>query len=188
MGGKHISVCKETFIQTLNDVENTNTFPNWKTMQEGVANSVYGRSIGISAANVYQYILKWGITPKTPRGKRGAGLKRLHDPNNTVRMCRSDKWKNSPVAMDSLKEVRKDVEHLTGKARFASLLEKFEAGSMKSSIALHCITCAGGSTAEVRNCEIRSCPLFNFRPYKAENNDDELADILIDDVPMEEVK
>lgn len=186
MGGKRIVVDKTLFLAALEEVENKQTFRNWAEMQSAVANSSYGMSVGLSSGNVYQYILKFGITPKTPKGKRGAGIARLRDSNNTVRISRADKNK-SPTAQESIKEVRRSVHAICGSKtpRYYNLMNKFEAGSMKAAISLQCLQCCGGEAVEVRNCEIKSCSLWLLRPWKAENNDDELAEILVDDVVEE---
>jgi hypothetical protein len=34
-----------------------------------------------------------------------------------------------------------------------------------SAIKFHCLDCSGGYVAEVRDCHIKTCPLWCFRPY-----------------------
>lgn len=183
MGGPRVNVDKEKFIATLNDLENKNTYRNWHEMQTAVANSEYGRSIGISPANCYSYIIKFGITPKTERGKKGGGLERLHS-SEKVKMTTAEKWKDNPLAQKSIKEVRAEIEGFCGKTRYKNLLDKFEAGSRKAKDTLICLGCCAGNASEVRNCELLNCPNWLWRPWKAENNDDELLDVEIDDVPI----
>jgi hypothetical protein len=185
MGGKRIHFSTEDLISIINELESKNVYRNLFELQTAVANSEWGRSIGISAANVYNYISKFKIEVKTVRGKKGDGLARLHS-GATVRMTTAEKWKDNPLAQESLKATRAEIENLCGKTRHKNLLDKFEAGSRKAKDAIICLSCTGGMTSEIKHCELIACPNFLYRPWKAENNDDELVQLEIDDVPTVE--
>ena len=43
--------------------------------------------------------------------------------------------------------------------------------SRSKAIRLKCIDCCGGNMAEVRKCDIISCPLWRYRMGKEENDD-----------------
>ncbi len=36
----------------------------------------------------------------------------------------------------------------------------------RSAIKFHCLDCSGGMKADVRDCNIKTCPLYPFRPYQ----------------------
>ena len=46
--------------------------------------------------------------------------------------------------------------------------ERIETRNLVRSMAIkfHCLDCSGGFTAEVGKCEIKTCPLWVFRPYQ----------------------
>ena len=37
-------------------------------------------------------------------------------------------------------------------------------------IKFNCLDCSGGLTADVRDCQITTCPLWVFRPYQKSNS------------------
>lgn len=180
MGGKRLVYDAEKLKSIILDLDTNGNFSKWSALQEAVANSPYGLEIGISVPNVYNFILKYKLNIKTPRGKKG--LTFASGTRTTVRISRGDKWKNNPVAQEVLKDVRQEMEFMCGKSKCDGLLKRFEKGSMKAAIALQCLNCAGGSSAEVRNCEITSCPLYLLRPWQSQRNDDVNAELIIDDV------
>ena len=47
-------------------------------------------------------------------------------------------------------------------------------------IKFNCLDCSGGLTAEVRDCEIKTCPLWVFRPYQKSNSQQEESSQLTD--------
>jgi hypothetical protein len=175
MGGKHIVVDRSKFEAAIAELESQKTFENMFQLQEAVAKSPYGLSVGIKTGNVYQYIRKWNVQIKTKAGKRGAALARLHDKTNVVKMTRGEKIENDPKAQTWIQGVRREVKSLCGHnaGRFAKVLDRLEKGSLKAAIAVQCITCSGGDTNEVKHCACTACPLYQFRPYK--ENDDSLA-------------
>lgn len=51
--------------------------------------------------------------------------------------------------------------------RMPSTVERVKAGKSRAgAIKLKCLDCCCGSRAEVRRCQIKDCPLFEYRPYK----------------------
>jgi len=178
MGGKRIAVNRELFIKTVNDLEANNTYANLFALQQAVADSQYGKEIGISNINVYQYLKKWDVQLKTQKGKKGAGLARLHDKNNVVRLSGAAKLNSDPKAIEWLENVIAMLRKIHS-SRYESLIEKIRNGSKKARMAAKCIECSNGYHAEIKNCVCIDCPLFLDRPYK--ENDDELASIEVDD-------
>lgn len=104
-------------------------------------------------------ILEWGFVLKTPKGKRGR--QPGSGPVSRNRVSRGEKFKNSKTAQEAFRALRKTTEE-----KFLPIVDKIEAGSMKEAVRLKCIDCSGGSVSEVRKCQVKDCPLYNFRPYK----------------------
>ena len=184
MGGIRLKMDLSKMKSTITKIDTEGDFRNWSEMQAAVANSEYGREVGISAPNVYNFINKHKLEIKTPRAKRGDGLKRLRSSTNTVKTTRGEKFKNDEKAQESIKATRRDIKFLCGSKapRYFNILNKLENGSMKAGVAVACLQCMAGDAKEVRDCDIIGCGLHLFRPWKKENNDDELGEIIIDDV------
>jgi hypothetical protein len=178
MGGKRITIDKAKFIQTVNDLEASNTYANMFALQQAVADSQYGKEIGISNINVYQYLKKWDVQLKTQKGKKGGGLARLHDKTNVVRLSRAEKISSDPKAVEWFNEVSKALRAIH-KVRYEGLIQKIKNGSLKARISANCIICTNGYHAEIKFCSCTDCPLYLDRPYH--ENDDELASIEVDD-------
>lgn len=122
----------------------------------------------------------WDIQTKTQPGKKGrpAGVplseeqKAAMQAGRGKRGKRADKFASQPEVMEGFDELKKRTE-----SRFLPIVDRLTAGSMKAAVALMCIECGGGSTAEVRKCVVNSCPLYAFRPYKGEAKADEEVEI-----------
>lgn len=193
MGGVHINVDVEKLKSVIQELENKTTFSSMSELQHAVSNSEYGSLIGISPANVYNYIKKHNIQLKTKPGKRGHGLNKMHNAG-IVRISRGDKWKDDPDAQSWISGVRKYFRRLctdvsvkdVGKStvnkqkagRFDKMCDRLEGGSFKAAIALMCVSCCAGVTNEVKNCEIKDCPLYQLRPWKS--GDNEFAEVELD--------
>lgn len=149
------------------------------SLQEAVANTVYGSSIRLTPSNVYNYIKKWNIQTKTVAGKRGNNNLNL---NKVVKVTRQEKMKNNPKTVELTNEVRKAMKglcsdinpkkpgtHTFNSKQFTKLdklCNKLEKGSLKAAICLTCYSCCAGDVNEIRGCEILDCPLYQFRPHK----------------------
>ena len=46
-------------------------------------------------------------------------------------------------------------------------LERARKGSLSGAIAAKCAECCCWQRTEIRDCEVRACPLWAFRPYRA---------------------
>lgn len=181
MGGRRITVEQDKLVKVINDLENQKTYSSLIQLQNDVVNSEYGRQIGITAPNVYNYIKKWNIQIKTKAGRGTDSLSRLRNSSNVVRVTRGEKIQQDPQGQTWIQAVRNHFKFLCGNklGRFQKSLTKLEAGSLKAAVGLKCVECCGGDTIEIRECVCMDCPLYYFRPYK--QGDDHLASIEIDD-------
>jgi len=65
---------------------------------------------------------------------------------------------------DEVKMIKHTFKYL--KSNGTQPVEKVATRELTRSAAIkfYCLDCSGGYTAEVRDCEIKLCPLFPFRP------------------------
>jgi len=109
---------------------------------------------------------------KTPKGKRGSGLKHARAQGKINRRSRAEKFQDDPEILASLREIRKAVQMESGQAeRFLPIVEKIEAGSMSNAVKAKCLDCSNYATVEIRKCPVKACALWPFRPYKPSAND-----------------
>lgn len=90
----------------------------------------------------------FGLEIKTPLGKRGEGLGRAV---------------GTKVAR---KRVPLNLVAMGVPSKFAKKAAKAANGSLKAAIALKCLDCSNWQMKEVRECQVKSCPLFSCRPYQ----------------------
>lgn len=64
------------------------------------------------------------------------------------------------------------IAHLKGllaPSRVAGRLKRFENGSIKAAVELHCLTCCAGDIGSIRDCTSeKTCPLHPHRPYQSD--------------------
>lgn len=116
---------------------------------------------------VYLRVKELNIDLKTPVGKRGRAAGCVI--NNGVRIPRSQKLAGSKEAQNAFAALRKEMKQNEGK-RFLPLVTKMEGGSLKAATKAMCLSCANYDPKEVAMCEILSCPLYSYRPYKGKSN------------------
>lgn len=68
--------------------------------------------------------------------------------------------KTSIVALENY------VKHRDPTNRYARTVKAVKSGSLKNAIKLMCLDCTNFDTKEIKECEIKSCALWNFRPFK----------------------
>jgi hypothetical protein len=132
---------------------------------------------------VFLRVRDWGLTIKTPKGKKGrTGGVPLE--NRGKRVPKAQKFAQDPELQKSFADMRHELR-LQGAQRFLPLVDKIEAGSRTAGLKLKCVQCACFQTKEVALCNVIGCGLFPFRPYKANKNgnievDEEVADVEVE--------
>lgn len=56
--------------------------------------------------------------------------------------------------------------------REKKLVKKIEEGSLKAAVNLKCIECCCGDTTFIKDCKIKTCPLWFDRPYQNKGSED----------------
>lgn len=65
-------------------------------------------------------------------------------------------------------ELLQHLQKVISRTRFLSRVKRFEEGSIKAAVELHCLTCCADDIGAIRDCSSqKTCPLHPFRPYQA---------------------
>lgn len=158
MSRAKIKVSKKDFIKALKAVETHGPLKNRSVLLKKIA-----EILDISPSVALLRLAEFKINPKTPKIKRGSGLKRGI---KIVRVSRADKlkskhakivlkiWENSLPTSYRIKEKGK------------SLIRNVRKGSMSAIVKAKCLDCCAGEEQEIKMCNIKSCPLYLYRPFK----------------------
>lgn len=116
-------------------------------------------------------VKEFSIPYITVAGKKGrvGGVPRTGE---IKRVPRSEKFKNDPVAAQAFQ----DMKNKTPKS-FVDLADKIiDTGSMKLAIKMNCLQCTNYQRAEIRDCDITRCVMWNFRPFQGKSTDGDIPD------------
>lgn len=163
-GKKAIQVDKIELQKVIDDLETTNVFKNrselWLAVQEtDFAKSCYPRPLSNQVAMMLAQ--KFGIEPKTVKGKKG------RSPGEGVpaemRAAPRKSRQLEPTTIQALE----DIIPSDKKQSYQNLLNKASKGSLKSLIQLKCLDCSNYQKQEVKMCPVNNCPLHPVRPYQS---------------------
>lgn len=155
-GRKPITLDKQEFQEVVTNLENENVFPNRTQLWEALEATEWakGRSPRPLTAQVAMMKAEeLGIEIKTVKGKRGRS--KGQGPTSTGRKKK----------VFSTEELRKGIP-AEERAGLEKTINKAGGGSLKARIKLMCLDCCNWEKGEVAHCEIKSCPLWDVRPYK----------------------
>lgn len=158
MGRTKLDINMQDVESMLHQVELNGPLINQSAVWNAIAD-LYNKQYNtdISPAVFRQRILEANLNVQTKPGKKGRqpGVK-------VERTSRANKFQ-SKKGKGALKVLRG-----TTPANYLPIVDKIEAGSMKAAVKLHCLECCGfdDSINRVRNCEIKECSLWLFRPYQ----------------------
>lgn len=152
MGRRPLDITAKQLQDAINEVESANVFAT-----RGELWSAITVKLPASNTSLMKLFNKYGLTCKTPVGHRGkepgVGI------TPTVRVPRSSKYKTS--------EGKKHITDLKlAHPNKLKIINQVAKGSMKAAIKGMCLDCTCDQPAEIRNCNITSCFLWNLRPYK----------------------
>jgi len=180
MARRTTPVDREKLVEAISQIEGDNGIEGGITELCKQVAKRYNRNvcpdIPLTHSVVGLRIREWGLPIKTKGGRgrrKGTPMSEAHKAalkkgraRNTK--SRAEKFKESPVAQESLAEMRRNTP-----PRFHNVLESVEQGSRTAAVKLHCLECSGWITSEVRKCECNHCSLFLFRPYQGKVEADE---------------
>lgn len=158
--GKNRTVDKELLRRALEQAEKDGALATqsilWQTVCE-IYNKYKGIPSSLSPSVVRSRILEFEFELKT-QSARGV--------IQASRSSRGSKIQKHPQFKLWFKEVRNEARKAGCLQRVENLINKVSMGSKTAAIKLHCLSCAGYSAIEVRECTVPSCPLFLVRPYQ----------------------
>ncbi len=173
MARTKIKVDETLLRKIIAEKESNNKYTARSALYNDVASSYNEQSnIKINGQIVYLRVGELNIDLKTPVGKRGRAAGCVI--NTGVKVPRAEKLAKSSDAQKTFEALRKELkvkyDSKHDNTRFLPLVQKMQDGSLKAATKLMCLSCANYSTQEVAMCEILSCPLHPFRPYKGKSN------------------
>lgn len=123
----------------------------------------------ITPSIVLLRIRDWGLTVKTPMGKRGRAKGAILSPEHKAAMLagrgqrtpKSERFASDPKISAALSALAQRTPE-----RFKGLVDDIRNGSRNAAVKLHCLECSGYQTSEVADCVCVACPLWAFRPYQ----------------------
>lgn len=118
-----------------------------------------------SWATLANIALKNDLEMKTPKGKKGQGLRR------GKRTTKAEKFQKNPAIVEAIEKMQQSIPRSLQK-RYLPVIEKVREGSRTAAVKLKCLDCSGWQPKEVRNCLCHDCPLWAFRPYQGGAEDD----------------
>lgn len=155
-GRKAIQIDALALQNTIREVETSNTIGNRSQLWAAVEATEWAKTRSprpLTAQVAMNLAKKFNLNIATPLGKKGrekgsgpipgAGRKKKTLPPDVV------------VALNKIVP-----------AEFHKIVEKAAGGSMKAAVKLKCLDCTGYQMKEVRECELKDCSLWSFRPYK----------------------
>jgi len=158
MSRAKVEISKKAFLKALKVAEMHGPLKNRSTLFKRIA-----ELLCITPSVALLRLAEFKIDPKTPKAKRGDGLKQGI---KTTRVPRADKLK-SKYAKSVLEiwENNLPVSYRI-KEKGKSLIRNVRKGSMSAVIKAKCLDCCAGEEQEIRMCNIKSCPLYLYRPFK----------------------
>lgn len=167
MGRTKTQVDKQEFLDTILDLESSQTFSNRNELAIAVSLTNWGINNGVTSSVCVSRIKEFNLDTliKTPKGKRGrqVGEKLSDEHKQKLQEGRGKK----KVDEKWIKEMRR----VTPTAYFP-IIDKIESGSLKAQLKLMCLFCTNFNKSEVKNCTINSCPLYAGRPYQVNSKND----------------
>lgn len=162
-GRKPLVLDKAEFQKLISDLEAKTAFPTRSALWEAVENSVWAKTQSPRPLMRWTAVLqaeKLGLVIKTPKGKKGDGLANV-DKAAAIRAAIAAPRKSRKVPLDVIQKVKNVFP-----TQYHNVIDKMGSGSMKAAIKAKCLDCCCFEKAEIRDCTIQECPLWNFRPYQ----------------------
>lgn len=159
-GRKKLELNKDELQKVITELENNNVFANYGELLVAVEATDWAKNMSprpLKAPVVYQRIKELNIACHTKPGKRGnVNLRKsTTDGQPVVRVTRGEKNKKFSSSFAAMKAEFPDKYH--------SVIDKAQAGSLKATNKLMCLSCTNFQVLEVKNCTCISCPLYPVR-------------------------
>lgn len=159
-GRKPIVLDKNEFQQLITKLETEQKFANRTQLWEAVELTSWAKSQQPRPLTGQVAMLKareLEISIQTPVGQRGRSKGSGPIPGGGR--------KKRVMDLESVALVKNSFSK-EAQVKLAKTFERLANGSMKAAIKANCLDCVGELPGEVAKCEIKKCPMWNFRPYK----------------------
>lgn len=181
MSRKTTPVDKGLLQQAIDFAEKDGPLANQSLVWNAAA-EYYNKNAGVEPIThsvVYLRFGEFGLTCKTPKGKKGRGAmteeqkaKMQEARQNHPRKSKAEQFKHVRGFDKNMEKLRKITpKSLTG------LVNRLANGSRVAAEKLMCLQCVGFERTAVRECTGYSCPLFLFRPYQRDDVETDETDV-----------
>lgn len=143
-----VTVDRERLIKAIEQAESKGPLKNLSVLWEDA--SVAYNDPKVTPSVVYLRAREWALPVKTQPGKRGrAGATPA-----------TSREKGARIELPTFDMLRKEYpEH-------KRTIDKAERGSLKAAIKLKCIDCSNNQKQEIKECMVKGCSLYPFRPWR----------------------
>lgn len=156
MGRTRINVDKTALVKAIKSIEKNGPVKNRMELYTKV-----GKILNITSSIACLRIKEYKISPKTQKGRRGFKTGR-----DTIQKSARTKKLGTTDSKTVLKEWKESIpSYYMTKDRGKSLIKNVEKGSMPAVIKAMCLSCCCYSEHEIRCCNIKTCPLWLYRPF-----------------------
>lgn len=168
-----ISVNRPELVKAIAKAEKYGPLPNLNCLWMKAA-GIYNQEFAIPGElNVITFSVvclrtkEWSIPHLTLAGKKGrvGGFPTL---NRGQRIPRREKFQKNPEAMSAFADMKSKAP--TGYVELANRIAT--TGSKSLALKMVCLQCTNYQRAEIRDCNITHCVLWNFRPFQKGNDED----------------
>lgn len=145
--------------------EANNKFSNQSELFQYIANTEWAKKTykkPLSPAVLYLRYKQDALIVKTPKGKRGRAA------GTTVnRTLRKDKLVQNPNFDKNIEILKRD------NPTAIKSIDKLAGGSLKHAVRVQCLNCSGGCKKLASQCNVISCALYLFNPFKKQQTGEE---------------
>lgn len=163
-GKKAIQIDKIELQKVVDDLETANVFKNRSELWLAVQNTDFAKNCKPRPLS-YQVAMilaqKFGIEPKTPKGKKG------RSPGEGIPAEMRNAPKKSRQLQPATIQALENIIPIDKKQSYQNLLNKAGTGSLKALVQLKCLDCSNYQKQEVKLCPVNNCPLHAVRPYQS---------------------
>lgn len=178
--GKSTIIDKDKFKSAVVKAEENGPFENRSALFHKVT-EIYNNlspSIKITPSIVYLRINEFGISIKTPKGKKGRPspetIAKMRASRSGISRNRASKLQKNPRYNEAIAAMRALIVYNKSE-RFLPLVDRIAKGSTVAERKLNCLQCVGFQPREITLCSDLGCPHWLLRPFSMAPVDQELT-------------
>lgn len=160
------------------ETENSGPYPTKARFFVKLCESQWGRSVGLKPYTAHIRVKELGIgvnLNKVPSVKSVPLLPLYEDNKKSILELAKATYCGQPSTDTSLKVIENpnkahyDRMRKEFPAKYQTVIDKAQGGSLKALIILNCAQCAGFSMTSIKKCTVHSCPMWVARPFQDKN-------------------